>query len=402
MIKRFLPLALLVAACQSNDISKDNEPNLRTLSAAENQVSMGSNQFAFSLFKIIQKEELENTFISPLSVSTALAMTLNGAEGETQQSILNTIDYGNFPATEVNQAYKDITSLLMSMDNRVELGLANSVWHSNRFTVERDFANIITDSYDGTVQSLDFTNKDESKQIINRWVEQKTGDRIKNLIEEISDNQAMFLINAIYFKGDWTYQFDKTKTFNAPFYTPTGQSTANLMFSKDVKMNLYANNEVQLVDIPYGNEQFNLTVIIPHEASNLKDVISHLNTEDFSSWLDQATEETLALELPKFKMDWKMDLKNKLGELGMRMRGFPKLFEEELDLEISAVIHQSFIEVNEEGSEAAAATAVSVTEVTSVQPPQKITLDKSFVFLIRERQSGVILFIGQLIDPGKL
>jgi serine protease inhibitor len=402
MIKKFLALLVIFAtACQSNDISKDNEPNLRTLSAAETQVSAGSNQFAFNLFKKIQKDEPENIFISPLIVITALAMTLNGAEGETQQSILNTIDYGDFPAAEVNQGYKDISSLLTSMDNKVELGMANSVWYSNKYHVQNSFSEIITDSYDGIVQGLDFKNETESKQSIYGWVEQKTHDRIKNLIEEIPDERVMFLVNAIYFKGDWAYQFDKSKTHDAPFSTPDGQITADLMFSKGVKMNLYSNSNMRLVDIPYGNEQFSLTVLMPHEAADLKALISNLNATDFSFWLSQANAATLELELPKFRMEWKMDLKDKLSDMGMRMYGFPKLFEEDLDLEVSAVIHQSFIDVNEEGSEAAAATAVGVS-LTSAGPPTKITLDKSFVFMIRERHSGVILFMGQLVDPDKL
>src|SRR5687768_15757574 len=164
-------LAIVVLGCQSNDVSKDNEPNTRTLSAAETQVSEGSNKFAFKLFKKIQKGEPENAFVSPLSVSTALAMTLNGAEGETQQSILNTIDYGDFSAAEVNEAYKELTSLLKTTDRKVELGLANSVWYTNNLHVQNTFANVIRDFYDGTVQGLDFNNSDASKQIINGWVE---------------------------------------------------------------------------------------------------------------------------------------------------------------------------------------------------------------------------------------
>lgn len=402
MIKRCLPiLAVLVAACQSNDISKDNAPDLRALTTAETQVSTGMNNFAFNLFRKIQKQKPANTFISPFSISAALAMTLNGAESETQQSILNTIDFGDFSPAEVNQAYKDITSLLLSMDNKVELGIANSVWYNNKYNVQNDFTRIISDFYDGTVQGLNFKNGQESKETINDWVEQKTHDRIKDLITDVRDDQVMFLVNAIYFKGDWTYQFDKSKTREAAFYKPSGQATTNLMYSKGVKMNLYSNNEVQLVDIPYGNEQFSFTVLMPHEPGNLEPLVNNLNADDLSFWLSQAHSATLELELPKFKMEWKMDLKDTLNAMGMKMTGFPKLFEENLDLEVSSVIHQSFLEVNEEGSEAAAATAVVIVEL-SAAPPKKITLDKSFVFMIREKHSGAILFMGQLVDPADL
>lgn len=395
-------LAIIVLGCQSNDVSKDNAPNTRILSAAETQVREGSNKFAFKLFKKIQKTEPENAFISPLSVSSALAMTLNGAEGETQQSILNTIDYGDFSAAEVNDAYKELTSLLKTTDRKVELGLANSVWYTNNLHVQNTFANVIRDFYDGTVQGLDFNNSDASKQIINGWVEQKTHDRIKNLIEEIANDQVMFLVNAIYFKGDWTYKFDKSKTKLSNFTTPSGKITTDLMFSEGSTVNFYSDDNLQLVDIPYGNEQFSFTLLMPHQTADVKSLIDNLNPEDFSYWLSQSQKLSARLELPKFKMEWKMDLKQTLSEMGMNTYGFPNLFEEEVPLAISSVVHQSFVEVNEEGSEAAAATVVSVVLTSAPPEPTTITLDKSFVFMIREKHTGIILFIGQLIDPSKL
>jgi serine protease inhibitor len=395
-------LAIIGLGCQSNDVSKDNEPNTRTLSAAETQVREGSNKFAFKLFKKIQKSEPENTFISPLSVSSALAMTLNGAEGETQQSILNTIDYGDFSAAEVNDAYKQLTSLLKTTDRKIELGLANSVWYTDNLHVQNTFANVVRDFYDGTVQGLDFNNGDASKQIINSWVEQKTHDRIKNLIEEIANDQVMFLVNAIYFKGDWTYKFDKSKTKSSNFATPSGNITTDLMFSEGSTVNFYSDDNLQLVDIPYGNEQFSFTLLMPHQAADVKSLIDKLNPEDLSYWLSQSREISARLELPKFKMEWKLDLKQKLAEMGMNMYGFPNLFEEDVPLAISSVVHQSFVEVNEEGSEAAAATVVSVVLTSAPAEPTTITIDKSFVFMIREKHTGIILFIGQLIDPSQL
>lgn len=400
--KLFATFAIVAFGCQSNDISKDNEPNTRPLSAAEAQVSQGSNKFAFKLFKKIQKDEPENAFISPLSVSTALAMTLNGAEGETEQSILNTIDYGSFSASEVNDAYKELASLLKTTDNKVQLGLANSVWYEKKFRIQNSFADIIRNSYDGTVQALDFEDSDASKKIINSWVEEKTHNRIKNLIEEISNDQVMFLVNTIYFKGDWTHKFDKSKTKPSDFITPAGVVTTDLMFSEGVKMKFYADEKIKLVDVPYGNGQFNLTILMPNEPTGMKSLIHNLSAEDLSYWLSQSNEITAQLQLPKFKMEWKKDLTKLLSEMGMKMQGFPNLFEEQLNLEISTVIHQSFLEVNEEGSEAAAATAVGIV-LTSIDPrPTTIAVDKSFIFLIREKHTGMILFIGQLIDPSTL
>lgn len=403
MRKIFLPLlAVLLAACQSDDVVRENAPDIRGLSAAETQITTSSNNFAFNLFKRIQKEEAANSFISPFSVSTALAMTLNGAGSETQQSILGVVDYGAFSAAEVNEAYLEIFSMLLSMDSKVDLGIANSVWHTNQYHVKNSFSEIIKDYYDGTIQALDFTKAQQSKDAINGWVAQKTNNRIKNLIEDIDPHQVMFLVNAIYFKGEWTHRFDKGKTAEATFTTPAGSTTADIMHSDGVKMNLYSNSEMQLIDIPYGNEQFSLTVLMPHEPTNLQAFINTLNAEDLAYWLSQAHSDTLALNLPKFKMEWKSDLKKTLVSMGMKMQDLPNLFEETLPLEISAVIHQSFLDVNEEGSEAAAATAVGVVLTSVGQEPPNITINKSFVFMIREKHTGAILFMGQLVDPDKL
>jgi serpin B len=253
------------------------------------------------------------------------------------------------------------------------------------------------------VQGLDFANSEASKRVINGWVEQKTHNRIKNLIENIDRDHVMFLVNAIYFNGDWTYQFDKLKTDDRSFYTPDGEVVTPLMHSKGVKVQRYTNEQLQLVDIPYGNEQFRLTVIMPRNANDLKEVTNGLDGDDINLWLSNAHEEVAELELPKFKMEWKKDLLIDLRAMGMDVNGFPKLFQEQLDLGISAVVHQSFLEVNEEGSEAAAATAVA-GQVTSIGPPvtNKIELNKSFVFAIREQHTGIILFLGQLVDPTAL
>jgi serpin B len=403
MFRRLLPaMALLVAACQSNDVIKDNEPNLRTLSATESGITTASNEFAFNLFNKLQKSQPENSFLSPLSIGTALAMTLNGAEGETQQSILNTIDFGAFSAEEVNQAYRDLTALLMAMDHKVQLGIANSVWYNNKYHVQDAFSATINEYYDGKVEGLDFKDGEGSANTINSWVEDKTSGRIKDLISEVQDIQVMFLVNAIYFKGDWTYQFEKSKTRQATFFKPGGDSNVDLMFSKGVKMNVYSNDEFQLVDIPYGNQQFSFTVLMPHNPANFATFVNGINESNVDFWLSQADSTTRELELPRFKMDWKMDLKDTLHSMGMKLTDFPKLFQENLALEISAVVHQSFIEVNEEGSEAAAATAVVIQELSAVQNPPKITIDKSFVFMIRERHTGAVLFIGQLVDPAAL
>lgn len=397
-------LMLVFAGCQETAVTPDNPPNLRTLSAAERQASKSSNDFAFNLFRNLPTDPADNSFISPLSVSMALGMLLNGADGEVRQSILNTIDFKDFTAEEVNAGFHDLTDLLLSMDKKVNFGLANSVWYRQGLTVNSSFASVIENYYDGKIMGLDFDNP-ASKDIINRWVESKTNNRIKDLIKEIHRDQVMFLVNAIYFKGDWTHQFDKSKTKKAPFTTLSGAITqVDMMFSKGVSMKYKSTSDFQLLDIPYGNGQFRFTILMPNEYGGITSLVETLNAETFNTLIDESASISVELELPKFKMTWRDDLKESLAQMGMLMTGYPLLFEGPVpSAKVGQVIHQSFLEVNETGSEAAAATAIAI-ELTNVGPsiPMKITIDKPFLFMIREKHSGAILFLGQLTNPGAL
>ncbi len=394
-----LAFILCLAACSDESVTPDNPPNLRTLSGAEVTVSSSLNNFGFELFRKVNANQ--NTFISPLSVSYALGMVLNGASEETKQSIINTIDFEGMTAEEVNQGFKDLTALLLSMDKTVELGIANSIWSHKDYTVNSNFAHTVKTFYDGTAQALDFRNT-SAKNTINNWVESKTNNRIKNLINQISPDEVMFLINAIYFKGQWQYQFDASKTHKANFTRENGTTTpVDMMLSKGAKIQYEVNNNVQLIDIPYGNGQFRMTILVP-TAGSLHELSESLTAAQLSNWLNESDSVSVELEMPRFKMTWKEDLKETLRKMGMQMSGFPKLFEEQLPLAISRVVHQSFLEVNEKGSEAAAATAIGIGYTSAPPKPTRITIDKPFLFFIREKHSGVILFSGQLVDPGAL
>lgn len=389
---------LIVAACQDSAVEPDNSPNLRVLSQAEVQLSSGVNDFAFRLFDNLQKTTPENTFVSPLSVSIAFGMLMNGAEGETRQAILNTIDFGDFTAEEVNQGYRDLTELLTSMDRTVALGIANSIWNDDSRPVHPDFASIIQSYYDGEARSLDFEDP-STKDIINGWVEDKTQGKIEDLLEVIDPGEIMFLINAIYFKGEWTYQFDPSRTHSAPFKNLDGTTTSvDMMFSEGATVNYLNQDGVQLLDIPYGNEQFNFTVIMPNASSDLISIAGNLTSATLSDWIGAADSVSIEVELPKFKLKWKQDIKDQLAAMGMPLSGFPGLFQDPVDAAISRVVHQSFLEVNEVGSEAAAATAIGIFETSAPPIPTRVTIDKPFLFLIREKHSGVILFMGQLVN----
>jgi serine protease inhibitor len=404
MMKRIttLLLTLIFISCQESAVEPDNTPDLRLLSAEEVQVTKGANEFAFHLFHKLQKGSPENTFISPISISMALAMVLNGAGEETQQSILNTIDYDGYTAGEINTAYMDLTKFLLTLDRKVQMGIANSVWYNQGLTPHPEFSSVVRDFYDGEARSLDFAST-ESKDVINGWVESKTNNRIKDLIENISTDEVMFIVNAIYFKGDWTWQFDKSKTRKASFTTIDNTlSEVDMMFSKGVTVGRALLPGLQVIDIPYGNGQFNFTVVLPDDPAKLDDIVSTISADQVLAWASQSDSVTVELELPRFKMEWKNDLLKTLEDMGMQKSGFPKLLVDPMPLEIGRVVHQTYLDVSEEGTEAAAATAVGIIRLSAPLQPLRITIDRPFLFMIREKHTGAILFLGQLIDPSKL
>lgn len=393
-------IVLLVSCNDSSDVQPENTPNLRAMSATELQVSKSINNFAFDLFNNLNQVPTENSFMSPLSVSMALGMTMNGASDETQQSILNTIDYSEFTAAEVNQAYHDLTELLLSMDRTVTMGIANSVWYNHNYQVKPSFSSTVRQQYDAKVEGLDFS-KNEAKNTINNWVADKTHDKITRAVDEIKPEHVMFLVNAIYFKGDWTYKFDKSQTSKSSFQTINGASVmVDMMRVNKASVSLFQNDDVQVVDIPYGNGQFSFTIVAPF--SNFNEVTANLNASQFTDWLAHTDSTQVILRMPRFKMTWDQELKGTLMNMGMKMQGFPHLFTSASnDLAITSVRHVSYLDVNEDGTEAAAVTVVGVG-VTSAAPEPIITINRPFLFVIREKHSGIILFIGKLVDPGTL
>ena len=402
----FLLIISLLTACNSEEVNVDNPPNLRALSGDEQELIQTSNNFTFDLFKAIyQTQSDENIFISPLSVDIALAMTVNGASGDTKEVMKQTLGLENLSDEAANEAVKKLTELLLGMDRKVTLSIANSIWYQDAFTLKDGFSDLIQTYYDGTIESLNFDDPG-AKDIINQWVEGKTQGKIKDLISQIKDSDVMFLVNAIYFKADWQQQFDKEQTRESMFTLENGtQVPVQMMFTEEAKVSRYKHTVFQLVEIPYGNGQFNMMVLLPNEGKTTGDVMNVLNGAQLEEWIAQADTLTPKLYLPKFKMEFKMNLKEPLTDMGMGLpftekAEFHEFFNEDVGekLFIDRVIHQSLIEVNEEGTEAAAATAVGIGLV-SIDLDKLIRIDRPFVFLIRENHTGAVLFAGKMMHP---
>jgi serpin B len=326
-------------------------------------------------------------------------MVMNGASESSQRGFIQTLGYGDMSPGDVNASYKSLVDYIYGLDPSVTLNIANSNWYSDEFNIKSDFADSLSIYYDAEIFESDFSNP-ATLDALNGWVEEETNGKIKDILNEINAEDVMFLINAIYFKADWTNQFDADATTDLPFTLSNGQSIQVQTMSAEVK-HWWAYDQTlraEIIEIPYGNENYGFTIIMPDDPSAINNLSANLDMANLNAVLSDSVTLLRDLRLPKFQMDFKTDLVELLVDMGMPLRGLDNLFEEDLPLAISKVIHQSFLEVNEEGSEAAAATVVGI-ELTAV--PASTNINKPFVFLIRERNSGTILFSGKLLNPNE-
>ncbi|MCX2741428.1 serpin family protein [Pontibacter anaerobius] len=402
---RFLSIAaaaaLLFSACQPEDV-EDNTPNVRPLSVQEQKTIESSNDFAFRSFAKLSEEEDDNVFISPLSISMALTMTYNGADGTTKEAMRQTLGFDLASDEDINKSYKELAALLKGIDKKVVFTSANSLWHNKDYTLRTPFVELNKTYFDATVQGLNFSSP-AAKDQMNNWVKEKTSGKITSIIEETSANDVLFLLNAIYFKGTWTYKFDKSLTKPGAFFLEDGSTvTHDFMWLKKGKYLSYEDASKRIIDLPYGNEQFSMTLVIPTGQHKVQDVVQELSAVNLKTWLASADTSGHELLMPKFKLEYKEKLNDMLTQLGMGVAftgnaDFSRMVEGNPGLAISKVMHKTFVEVNEEGTEAAAVTSVGI-EVTSANPsPYRI--DRPFIFMIREKSSNAILFIGKLMQP---
>ena len=401
----------LVAACSSSSppgppagATPDSLKALpRALSETEQRAISASNRFAFDLFRSINKRFVDtNLFISPLSASMALGMTLNGAEGETFEGMRQALRLDESDRSRINAAYRDLIAMLLELDPSVDMRIGNAIWYRNTFSFHQSFFDTVSTYFGARVAGLDFSSP-ATVDRINAWVDTATAGKIKKVIDGISDELVMLLMNAIYFKGSWRSQFDPARTQNAPFATERGAPyTARMMQLDKQQVALGMVNGAQAVDLPYGRAAFTMTAILPPAGT---DVDAFVETLDQSKWeaIVGALHQTKAdVYLPKFRMEWEDMLNADLKAMGMERAfcegcaDFTRMSPLGRDLFISFVKQNTFVNVNEEGTEAAAVTTVGV-EVTSMPP--SIRFDRPFVFVIRERLSGTILFMGKVAVP---
>jgi len=413
-LKGSLTAALLILLtslswqCSENPATSPPTDEPIDISEAEKALIESDNEFGLKLFRQINQSQGDsNIFISPLSISMALGMTLNGADGTTLEAMEQTLELSGLTLEQINQSYRHLIDLLTELDPQVQFDIANSIWykHPDFPTPEADFLQRCQQYFDALVTGLDF-NLPEAAPTINAWVEESTNGKIDQIVDDpIDPNICMFLINAIYFKGTWVYRFDEDLTRDTLFYRLDGTTvTCPMMSQKAVHPHLFI-DDFSAVDLPYGDGAFRMTIFLPQPSWDPDELIAQMNPENLNGWLGQFSSDSVNVFIPRFKMEYDRELKDDLTALGMGIAfdpndaDFTNMYRSDygFNVFISKVKHKTFVEVNEEGTEAAAVTSVEM-ENGSVGIPD-LRADRPFVFMIRENQSGTILFIGKIVDP---
>ena len=394
-------IGVALLQCTKDPVStKDKTPPVSTWYAKG--LVESDNKFGLKLFQEIIKEEKDkNVFISPLSVSMALGMTYNGANGSTQEAMQKTLELSGLTIEEVNESYKNLIKLLTGLDPKVQFQIANSIWYRQGLTPEDEFLNLCKEYFDALVTGLDFNDADAA-ETINAWVDENTNGKIKEIVDgPIDPLIVMFLIDAIYFKGTWTYRFDKDQTSDDWFTLPDGTAKPCKMMEQRGMYQYYSNEDFQALDLPYGDGDFSMTIFLPSWETNVDSLIDLFDHESFTYWISCLAfpSDSFDIYIPKFKLEYKLKLNDALQALGMGIAfssaaDFSKMYKD-VGVWIDEVIHKTFVQVDEEGTEAAAVTSVSMT----LGPAPGFRVNRPFVFVIRENQSQAILFIGKIVEP---
>ncbi len=402
-----VPALLLVFLLQcSSSVTAPQEKKEIELNKKALQVIEANNRFGWKLFRSLTEAETDqNVFISPLSISLALGMALNGAAGETRQAMETTLELSGLSQKAINQYYRQIIDFLLERDPQVILNIANSIWYRQELTVKQTFIDLNQRYFDALVKGVDFSAPTTVNQI-NQWVKEQTRGKISRGIDRIKPEDVMFLINAIYFKGTWTTQFNPKLTREKPFSLPDGGKTTCQMMQLSDKLPYLETDDFQMVELPYGDKHFSALVILPRPGKSPGELINRLNAETLQEWVEQLQLREGTLELPKFELRYGKTLNQVLSKLGMAVAfrpgeaDFSQMYEGPEKLYLSLVNHGTYVKVDEEGTEAAAVTSISIS-ITSIGPqkPFYMRVDRPFLFLIREKDSGALLFMGQIVEP---
>lgn len=406
-MKKLMMFLLLLSFLPSCEMLQDEEENVKpkeiVLRAPLQKRVVQDNDFAFELLrKTIENNDDENVFLSPMSVSIALGMALNGAENETETQIASVLQLRDMTYAEINEYYKIMQSNLPGVDPKVKLSIANAVWYDKLFNVKQSFLDVNAENFDAYIKMLDFQSP-TALDTINSWCSRKTNKLIPTILDEIPAEAVMYLTNAIYFKGLWSKKFDKKNTREAEFRNQSNQNVSvNMMSLKDTFM-YYEDETAQYLSMPYGGKAFSMTVMLPVEGKSTDSLLVGFDATKWQNIQTGMTGREVQVFMPRLKVENKFKLKETLEDMGMPvaftpMANFSGI--SDTPVMISDVIHKTYVTVDEEGTEAAAVTAVQF-EYTSIPEYKLFNVNRPFVFIISEKSTGVILFAGKIGNPAK-
>ena len=374
----------------------------------DNSVVMANTRFSFNLFNEIRKTEQDkNLFISPLSVSIALAMTLNGAAGETEQAMTKTLELQGLDSAAINAGYAELRQALQAPDPEGALTIANSLWTNQGVPFKADFLQGNRQYFGAEISNLDF-NAPSALETINQWVNTSTNGKIPKILDTIRPETVLFLINTIYFKAAWHHRFDPWMTQDGSFHLITGEKKRVSMMATqgwDSPYPYYRGDTFQAISIPYRDRQMSMYIFLPDAESNLNTFLERLSTEHWESWMSQFREESVLLVLPKFRLEYRTRLNNALKALGMGITlsaeaDFSRMASPLPEgLFIDEVIHSTVIDVHEGGTEAAAVTVGGTAPGAAQVEYVKFIADRPFFYAIRDKKTKTVLFLGVVMEP---
>jgi serpin B len=381
--------------------AQDTLPSLMT--AAERQNVTASNEFGLSLFRRVNARKAgQNVFISPYSAAVALGMTLNGAAGTTADAMATTLGFAGRTLGEIDAAYRALGERLARADTGVRFESANSIWYNREIPFHQAFFDTTAKYFGARVEGLNFRDVAGSLARINGWARERTNGRIERVLNEIrADDQAMFLLNALYFKADWQSPFPTPSTRPGEFTRANGTRQTVEMMSQRRMYPFWRGPEFMAIELPYGNGAFGMVVLVPAQGRTADQLVASLDTRRWQQVVDSLRPADMQLSLPKFTLRYEDEWKDVLSAMGMAVAfqegaaDFTRMSPRGRDMFIEFVKQNTFVAVNERGTEAGAVTTVGVG-VTSM--PQEVRVDRAFAFAIRERTTGAVLFAGKLAE----
>lgn len=389
------------------DQNKKDQNKKDSSASVDPRLVSANTRFGFNLFaELAKKDSGKNLFISPTSIGLALAMTYNGAVGETKAAMERALEIQGMNHADLNRAYAALRAALENPDPKVQLNIANSLWGKKDVTFNPDFLARNKQFYDAEVTTLDFSDP-SAPATINAWVKDKTKGKIDRIVDQIDAQAILFLLNAIYFKGAWAAEFDKAKTKDEQFTIGSGQQKQHPIMHQAGDYKYLEGKDFQAVSLPYGGGRVSMYIFLPAKGVRLEDFQKNLTPANWNSWMKQFAETKGEIGVPRFKVDYKISLNEALSVLGMGVAfdpnraDFSGVAQTTERVFISRVKHKTFVEVNEEGTEAAAVTSVEM-RTTSVMQPRKtfrMIVDRPFFCAIADNKSGTLLFMGSISNP---